>query len=143
MPHVAGVNAVVRRGDLCQLDDLVRLRENPGQINQAGRKADRAILHGLVHEGFHFVEFLRRRRPIECAAHGFFAHVIVSHQRGHIHGDIRLLDFAKQLCHVQCGTPAIAHHHRRHSHADEVLRARHVGQFIGMRMNIDEARRHD
>ena len=73
VPHVAGVNAIVRSRDLRQFDDLVCLGENTGMINQTSREPDGAIFHGLVHQGFHRLQLFRCGRPVENAAHCLFA----------------------------------------------------------------------
>ena len=88
VPHVAGVDAVVRRDDLGQLDNLIGLGEHARLVDQAGRKPDRAVLHGLLDQRFHLGQFLRRGRAVEGAAHGLFADGVVADERGHVHGDI-------------------------------------------------------
>ena len=101
MPHVAGIDPVVG-GDLPgQLDKLVRLRENPGMIDQAGGEAYRAVLHRLPHQGLHPVELRRRGRAVEVAAHGLLADIIVAHERCHVDRHPGPVYLAKELRHVQ------------------------------------------
>ena len=63
----------------------------------------------------------------------------MANERSHIHGDIRLLDRAEELCDVERGTTAIANHYRGNAHAHEVLRFRHLCHVISMRVDVDKA----
>ena len=47
----------------------------------------------------------------------------------------------KELPDVQRRAAAVANHDRRHAHADEVFRARHVGHFVGVGVDVNETGR--
>ena len=51
--HVAGVESLVSADNLGESDQLVGLRKGPGQVDQTGGQAHRAISHRLVDQVFH------------------------------------------------------------------------------------------
>ena len=72
--EVRDVNAVVRRGDLRQRDQLFGLRVEAGRVDQSGGDSERAFLHRLTDESAHSLQLRRRRRAVGKAdlmdAHG-------------------------------------------------------------------------
>src|SRR5581483_10615601 len=75
---VTGVVAAVRRRDLGEGDQLVRLGVGAGVVDQAGGEAVGTVLHALVDDAFHFGEFSGRRGAVDVA-HDFLADVVVRH----------------------------------------------------------------
>ena len=67
--HVRVIDTAVLRGDLRQFDDLLGLRVVRRDVEEPGRKPERAVLHRLAHEVPHLVEFLRRRRAVLHSEH--------------------------------------------------------------------------
>ena len=67
----------------------------------------------------------------------------MAHERGHVDGDIGLLDRAKELRDVQRRAAAIAGHNGGDAHADEVLRPRHVRDVVGVGVDVNEPGRND
>ena len=143
MTHVARINAVERGDHLGQLNNLIRLREHAGLINEARREAHRAVLHGLLEQRLHLLQFLSRGRPIKVAPHALRPHVVMPDERRHVHRHVRLLHVPKELPHVQSGQPAVADNDGSYAHPDEVLRFGHGCHIVGVSMDVNEPRGHD
>jgi hypothetical protein len=54
-----------------------------------------------------------------------------------------MLDGTKELRDVQCRTTAVAGYDGRDSHADEILRSRHVGNVVSVSVDVNETRGND
>ena len=138
---MAGVNATVRSGDLGQLNNFLRLRERAGQVNQARRQPDRAVLHRLLDVAFHLRQLGLRRRAEKGAAHCLASHGIVADERADVGGDVCCLELLEILAEVQPRAAAVSQHERRHAHAEEVLGKRLVFDALRVRVRVHEAGR--
>ena len=68
---------------------------------------------------------------------------VVTDERGVIDGGGRVTYSRQRLRHVGRRASAVAGDDRGHAHVDEVRRGRVIREVVGMRVDVDEARRHD
>ena len=137
--HVARVDAAVGRGDLGEGHDLIGLGERARQVNQARAQADGAVLHRLVDQASHALEFGSGWRAGETAAHDLTADRVVADEGGDIEADPGLGDAAEKVCDVELRTAAVAGDDGRHAHAQEVFTGRQRGDILRVGVHIDEA----
>ena len=76
--------------------------------------------------------------PITALAHG-----VVADQRREVDRGAGALDVAERLADVERRAAAVAGDDRRDAHADEVLGERLLDEIVGVRVDVDEARRDD
>ena len=135
---MAGVDAPGPARDLGQFDDLGLFGVGAGNVLESGRESDGTVGHRLLHKRLHSSEFFRGRRA-PLGSHDGAAHRVVADQRRVVHRNAGLLDACERGREVLGGSTAVACHHRRHAHLDEMLRQWMVGDFIGVGVHVDES----
>ena len=68
--HMAGIDSVELRRHFSQIDDLLSLCVNPGQIDQPSGKTHRPVLHRLFDQVLHLCHLPGSRRAGEGTTHG-------------------------------------------------------------------------
>ena len=92
--HVRDVFALIFRGDLAELDQLLGLRIKRRRINQRRADPERARFHFLADELAHFIELLRRRLFV-LKADDVFANRGRADERSDVAGNAALLQIAQ------------------------------------------------
>ena len=150
MPREAGaevaivrvVDAVERRGDPRQLDDLLGGRVVARHVEEPGRQAERPFVHRLPDQRAHLVQLCRRRRAVVLSDRPS-ADLPVTRVGERVHPNAAL-EPGEQL--GDAGRPPAVHpdRHRGDALMEERQRVPAVVlRQLGMRVHVDEARRDD
>ncbi len=91
-----GVDAAELSGLGGQRDQFLGGRVGRGRVLQRGRDADRAVAHGIAHQGLHALQFRRVRRAVVVAQH-HAAHLGRAHIAGQVDSHALLLQAREVL----------------------------------------------
>ena len=142
---VAGVNPAVLRNHACQRDQLGGLGESARQVDQAGGHPPGAGLHALFNQHLHPLELLLGRRAVGVPHHRG-TDGAVGDQVDDVGPGATRVDRVEQLGDVERTAAAIAGDDRGHPLRLVIPvrpRPRRDDAVIRMRVQVDEARRHD
>ena len=145
--NVACVHALVARGFLRQHKHLFGVRISTGHVDQAGRKAHGAGLHGAGDHFFHPGDLGRRGFAVGFS-HRDAADVVVPDQGSYVGSGPGGFEAGKEVGQIGLGVAAVSGDEGGDSVANEVLRERHLLDCaqravadlqIDVRVDIDEA----